>query len=603
MLLHRVPSLFFALLLPVVAPASEQPERKAFFGDLHIHTMYSLDAFMRNVRTSPDDAYAYARGATIPHPDGSMIRLSGPPLDFLAVTDHASMMGVHASFLNPDSPNYDHPDRSFFVSTYPTERSYQKGRNRLREIIGAAPAIADPAVVRDAWRRIVEAANRHNDPGAFTAFIGYEYTPSPATRHLHRNVIFRGDSAPDRPFSRLDSMDPEDLWDWLEVWRANGIDGLAIPHNMNQSDGLAFPMERWRGGPIDRAFAEKRMRNEPIVEMTQLKGTSETHPSLSPNDEWADFQIVQYYLNKVDNTEPISVFKGGYLRDALRTGLELESTAGFNPHRFGVIGSSDSHASGGSYDEAEYFSKSPNTPQSRGSAHPLELGSWNGFYTPREATHGPGGLAGVWAEENTREALFDAMRRKETFATSGPRIRVRLFASFDFPVDLADRANLFVEAYRTGVAMGGALPRQAGNGAPRFLVWAARDPRSGWLDRAQIVKGWVEAGESKERVFDVACSDGNTPEVNSHRCPPNSAEVDLTDCSVSRNKGNVSFSAVWADPTFDPDQHAFYYLRVLENPSCRWSTWDAIGVGIEPNPELQATQQDRAWSSPIWYRP
>ncbi len=592
------------LAAPGFLIAAESPDRHAYFGDLHIHTMYSLDAFMRNVRTTPDDAYRYAKGAAIPHPDGSMIRLSGPPLDFLAVSDHASMLGVHASFLNPESPNYDHPNRSLFVTPFTSERQFQERMSRFRRLREEDPSIADVAVIKDAWRRSVEAANRHNDPGTFTAFVGYEYTATPGGRHKHRNVIFRGDRGPDRPFSSLDSMNPEDLWDWLELQREEGIDGLAIPHNMNQSDGLAFPREAFNGDPIDRAFAAKRERNEPIVEISQLKGTSETHPSLSPNDEWADFQIVQYYLNKEDNTDPISIFKGGYVRDALNTGLLFDAEQGFNLYRIGVIGSSDSHLSGGSYEEAERFSKSANSPQSRGSAYDQARGSWDGFTTPREASHGPGGLAGVWAEENTRAALFDAMRRKETFATSGPRIRVRLFGGWSFQGDWLDTPDTFSLAQASGgVPMGATLPESGGQEAPQFLIWAARDPRSGWLERAQIVKGWVEDGEVREAIFDAACSDDNQVDSATHRCPDNGARVNLADCSVTKDAGDVTLTALWKDPQFVPGQHAYYYLRVLENPSCRWSTWDAIRLGIEPNPDLQATQQDRAWSSAIWYRP
>ena len=589
---------------------SSAPERSAFFGDLHIHTMYSFDAFTGNVRTTPDDAYRYAKGEPISHPAGMTLRLEGPPLDFLMVSDHAKYLGMFAALLDPSSPTYGHPETSLVLPS--KDMSLAGVIRHLQQMGPERDEVAGPAVSAYAWDKIVEAAERHNAPGHFTAFIGYEYTPTPGGRHLHRNVVFRGTEVPERPFSSDDSENPEDLWNWLDALRAKGIEALAIPHNMNQSDGLAFQETNWSGGPIDRTFADKRMRNEPIAEISQIKGTSETHPSLSPNDEWAEFQIVQYYLNRATNTNPISVFKGGYYRDALLTGLKMQDRDGFNPYQLGVIGSSDSHLSAAPYEEQTNFTGGPNTPQSRGSAYSSDQESWQDFWTPRQPTHGTGGLAGVWAEDNTRASLYDAMRRRETFATSGPRIRVRFFGSFDFPDDIAALADPTAIAYARGVAMGGemrmpaatfAAARQPAGAAPAFLLWALRDPRSTPLQRLQIVKGWVEDGESIEAVFDVACADGLTPDPATHRCPDNGARVNLTDCSVSGDKGAVELKTLWRDPDFDPAEQAFYYARVLENPSCRWSTWDAIRLGIEPNPDLAGTQQERAWSSPIWYQP
>ena len=590
-----------ASTLATAAWAVDGPERQAWFGDTHIHTAFSMDAFMAmNVRTTPDDAYEFAKGKAIPHPDGSTLQISHA-LDFLMVSDHAEYLGVHQAQLDPTSPTYGHSDADALT---PASSSLADVLDSIRRLAAVDHELLGADVIADAWRKIVAAAERHNDPGTFTTFSGYEYTLSVGGRHLHRNVVFRG-RAPERPFSARDSDDPEDLWTWLDAQREQGLEGLAIPHNMNQSDGLAFMETTWKGIPIDAAWAEKRMRNEPIAEMTQQKGTSEAHPLLSPNDEWADFQIVQYYLNRRENTDPISVFKGGYWRDALLTGLKMQDNSGFNPFQLGAIGASDSHLSGAPYEEDRHFSSGANSPVSRGSAYPNHAdpnASWEGFWTPRQATHGTGGLAGVWAEANTREALYDAMRRRETFATSGPRIRVRLFGGFDLPSGVADAPNWLEQAYAHGVPMGSMLP-DAGEGAPRFLVWAARDPHEGWLQRAQIIKGWVEDGEAHERVFDVACSDNRSPDPDTHRCPDNGAAVNLADCSVTRNTGDVELAAVWQDPAFDADQQAFYYARVLENPSCRWSTWDALRLGIPPNPDLHATHQERAWSSPIWYQP
>lgn len=576
------------------------PERRALFGGLHIHTMFSFDAFLGSVRTTPDHAYRYARGEPIPHPSGETLRLSGAPLDFLAVTDHGEYLGVHAALIDPGSATYGHPDTDLFVPSLSRQESNQRIPNLL-QAMNDSTAAAYP-VIATAWKQSVAAADRHNDPGAFTTLIGYEYTPTPGGRHLHRNVIFRSNEVPERPFTWRDSGDPSDLWAWLDAQRAAGIEAMGIPHNTNQSDGLAFMETTWEGEPIDADFAAARIRNEPVVEITQKKGTSETHPSLSPNDEWADFQIVQYYLDRANNKDPISVFKGGYLRDALKTGLEFEERLGVNPYRLGVVAASDSHVSGGSYEEDRYFSNRSNTPQARGSAYTAEQGSWEGYWTPRVATHGTGGLTGVWAESNTRASIYDAMRRRESFGTSGPRIRVRMFAGFGMADALENADDRVAAAYRHGVAMGGMLPAEA-RGAPDLLVQAMRDPLSGWLQRLQVVKGWLEAGEARERVFDVACSDGLTPDPDTHRCPDNGARVNLADCSVTRDRGATALEAVWTDPSFDPGQRAFYYARVLENPSCRWSTWDALRLGIEPNPDLPATIQERAWGSSVWYSP
>ena len=600
--------LYAGIMTYSIQVSAQTPERNAYFGDTHVHTMYSFDAFNLNVRTSPNDAYLYAKGAPIDHPAGGSLRLDGPPLDFLMVSDHAKFLGVFAAQLDPSAPFYGDPNARALVPD-PDQKEWKSIGRIIREvtqqIATGTPDFMGPKVWEYTWQRIIEAAEQHNDPGTFTTFIGYEYTPSAGSRHLHRNVIFAGSAAPKRPFSSDDSMNPEDLWDWMDALRAEGMDSIAVPHNMNQSDGLAFQTTTYDGSPIDSAYAEQRMRNEPIAEISQQKGTSETHPLLSPNDEWADFQIVQYYLNREENKDPISSFKGGYYRDALLTGLQMQDADGFNPYQLGAIGASDTHVSAAPFSDDNYYTSGPNNAVARGSAYPNYKdaeSTWENFWTPRQTTHGPGGLAGIWAEENSRASLFASMRRRETFATSGPRIRVRFFGGSQLPKDVATAKDPVALGYSLGVPMGSVLP-STGTEPPNFFLWAARDPNSGWLQRAQVVKGWIEDGEAKEAVFDVVCSDGITPDPTTHRCADNGAAVNLTDCSVSRDKGAVELKASWSDPNFDPDQQAFYYARVLENPSCRWSTWDAIRLGIEPNPDLQAAQQERAWSSPIWYQP
>jgi hypothetical protein len=458
-------------------------------------------------------------------------------------------------------------------------------------------------------------------------------------QNLHRNVIFRSSKVPAEPFTALDSQNPEDLWAWLDARRAEGIEALAIPHNSNGSNGQMFKLADWAGNPFDAGYADLRLRNEPLVEITQVKGTSETHPMNSPNDEWAGFQIFPLRIaTRIKSDVP-----GSYVRESMLHGLEMEEQSGFNPFKQGFIGSSDTHVAGGPFEESNYWSKAgamDGTPQQRGSvplsAAPADAtaagaaapnpgqpatgdlpdADGDGYADAYYNLWGSAGLAGVWAEENTRESIYDALRRKETFATSGPRIRVRFFGGFALPDGLADDADAVTKAYASGVAMGGDLPTPPAAGtaglggsgsaagqAPRFLVWAMRDPKSAALQRLQVVKGWVENGKGQERVYDVACSDGLTPDSATRRCPDNGATVDLASCKITEGKGAAELRTVWSDPEFDARQRAFYYLRVLENPTCRWSTWDAIRAGVEPRPGLAPTIQERAWSSPIWYVP
>jgi hypothetical protein len=574
-------------------------DRVAYFGDLHVHTRFSYDAFIFGTRASPDDAYRYARGEPITHPAGFTVQLTAP-LDFYAVTDHASFMGMIEAMQDPEQEVSKHPiARRLGAAKTPEER-----RAVFQEVMpyarGERRGLLDPEVVRSAWQRVVEAAGRNYDPGRFTTFIGYEYTASPGMQNLHRNVIFRGSAVPPIPFSRLDSMNPEDLWAWMDRNREGGIEALAIPHNSNGSNGQMFKLETFAGEPLDRTYAEVRMRNEPLVEITQIKGTSDTHPALSPNDEWAEFEIYPYIIA---TTRPSAV-SGSYVREAYLEGLRLQAERGWNPFHFGIIGSSDTHNAGASPSESDFSSASGQldaTPELRGSVPLGGAGPGENRYAQTSSVfNGASGLAGVWAEENTRESIYDALRRKETFATSGPRIRLRFFAGYDLTDDLLDDPSLIARAYAGGVPMGGDLPA-AGDRPPRFLIWASRDPNSSPLQRLQIVKGWVVAGETHEQIYDVACSDGLAVDPATHRCPDNGARVDLRDCSVTQNRGAAELRALWSDPEVVSGASAFYYARVLENPSCRWSTWDAIRTGVEPRTDVPATIQERAWSSPIWH--
>ncbi|HEV8332463.1 MAG TPA: DUF3604 domain-containing protein [Steroidobacteraceae bacterium] len=586
--------------------APSNPDRNAYFGDLHVHTKLSFDAYIFNVRATPDDAYRYAQGESIHHAAGYDVRLTDAPLDFLAVTDHSEYLGIIPAMSDPQHPLSKIPYAPDLFST--DRQKITAAFRRIGDSLRSGqylPELKDPATSRSAWRTLVESADRNYLPGKFTTFRGYEYTSAPNGQNLHRNVIFAGARTPDLPFTALESQNPEALWRWMDQQRAQGIELLAIPHNSNGSDGRMFERVRFDGRPMDRAYAELRTRNEPLTEITQVKGTSETHPSLSPNDEWSSFEIMETYIG---SDTKVTKFAGSYVRDALKTGLEFQQSQGFNPYRFGLIGSSDTHNAAGPYEENRYFSKVgllDGKPEQRGSVPPAGR-TWDNYEPTTSAaryqTWGAAGLTGVWAEENTRESVFAALRRKETFATSGPRMRVRFFAGYDFKDGLENRQDMVAQSYAHGVPMGSDL-LQRGMRAPRFLVWALRDPHAGWLQRVQIVKGWIQDGKAQERVFDIACADGLTPDSKDYRCGDNGATVDMRTCAMSENKGAVELRSLWTDPTFDARQRAFYYVRVLENPSCRWSTWDALRAGVEPNPKLPKTIQERAWTSPIWYVP
>lgn len=624
-----IPQLFESDLKTLSIAPDRSATRQALFGDLHIHTRYSFDAYAFGTIATPSDAYRYAKGEAIEHPTGFDMQLPAP-LDFLGVTDHAMFLGAVAaaadtstefSKLDMAQPFHglNRPDNLNVAS------NADRGQRFSTFIPNAIQGIRDGSISRDtfndiartAWQDTIAAAEAHNDPGNFTTFVAYEYTSSTDQRgNLHRNVVFRsGDRLPEIPFSRFHSQNPEGLWHWMDELRGQGIDSLAIPHNANGSNGAMFTLTDWAGKAIDSDYANLRMRNEPLVEVTQVKGTSDTHPLLSPNDEWADFEIMPFRIATTLHSEE----SGSYVRQAYQRGLAIEAETGANPYKFGLIGASDTHTAAGSFEEDNFFAKIgvlDSTPQLRGSvpfADADEAASSGISQGLRETEIGvfrsgaqqfwsASGLAGVWAEENTRDSIFDAFRRKETFATSGPRLRVRLFAGYDFADDLTSQFDWVAEAYANGVTMGGDL-RGEGDASPRFAVWAARDAMSAPLQRLQVIKGALVDGEMAETVFDVACSNGHAVDPTTHRCPDNGATVDLGDCSYSADVGAGELATTWQDPSFNPGERAFYYVRVLENPTCRWSTWDALRNDSPPRPGLPATIQERAWSSPIWYVP
>ena len=593
--------------------AGYNPNKNVYFGDLHIHTKNSFDAYIFNVRTTPDDVYRFAKGDTVRHPGGFDIKLGGEPLDFVAATDHGAYMGILPQMNNPDSPlsKLELSQTMFGTDPELIVRAFNKIGGSVRS---GEPfdEVYDRAIIDQTWQDAIAAADRHYVPGTLTTFAAYEFTAVDgrgreddgfAGGNLHRNVVFEN-AAPDRLFATLDSVNPEDLWDWMDAQRAQGRDVMAIPHNSNVSDGKMFEMKTFDGSQIDAAYSQQRLLNEPIVEMTQVKGTSETHPALSPNDEYADFEIYELLLA----SQVTSKINGSYIREALARGLALEEKTGTNPYEFGLIGSSDSHVVGGAFDEQDYWSKVgiiDATPEARGSVPPGGAKTWEGVERNENAEGwfsrwGASGYAAVWAEENTRASIFGAMRAKETYATSGTRIQLRFFGG-DLDANILENANMVEAAYGAGVPMGGKLDgaNYSGDKAPSFMAWAMRDPRGAPLDRIQIIKVTHDNGKLVEAIYDMACSDGAVIGAN-NRCPDNGASVDLSNCSPSTSQGDPELKAVWTDPDYDSAQSASYYVRVLENPTCRWSSWDALKAGVERHPDLPPTLKERAWSSPIW---
>jgi len=580
------------------------PTKNAYFGDLHVHTSWSFDAFIYNTRTTPDDAYRFAKGEAIDHYMGEKIQTKRP-LDFMAVTDHSEYMGVMMQMNDADHSFYKLPiaeqvrskDRATSLETF-TYIGTSIARN--------APfgELMDYDIRKSTWNRIVEAANEHYEPGKFTTFPGYEFTSTPSdsikqgdivttfARNLHRNVIYKGDKVSEIPYSSFDSQNPEDLWDWMDNERKRGIELIAIPHNGNMSDGLMYSSFQFNGSPMTLAYINQRMRNEPINEVVQIKGQSMSHPILNSNDEFADFELSQFTFSTT--LPPPSRPNGSYVREAYQNGLKFGKDLGANPFKFGLIGSSDGHNSAGATDEDNYFGKFV----SRDGTAERRLNTEDRFLSNRFMS--AAGLAGVWAESNTREAIYSALERKETFATSGPRILARLFAGENINVDFDDE-NWLKSAYAQGVPMGGDLEKP--ETPPDFVIWAIKDANGANLDRVQMIKTWIDdEGNPREKIFNVAWSDSREP-YGDGSLPAVGNTVDVSAATYENSVGAVELKTIWKDPEFNEKQIAMYYLRILEIPTPRWSTYDARDLGIDIPNDLSATIQERAWTSPIWYTP
>jgi hypothetical protein len=576
------------------------PLNNVYFGEQHLHSEMSPDAYAMGVRQKMEDAYRYGMGEEITlSTTGEKIR-KATPYDFVALTDHAEYLGVFPELGDPKSPLAKNP-LAKLINSPNTDDQNKAASEVIASITSGTPEgnfkeFVSSKMIRSNWKRHVDTANKYNKPGEFTTLIAFEWTSIPDSQNMHRNVFFRDNTGPDAPYSSFDSVDPEDLWTYLEVQRTAGHETFAIPHNGNVSNGLMYAPTNYRGDPIDERYAKRRALNEPLTEIVQTKGSSDTHPSLSPNDEFADFEPFPNLIG----TSIVSKVKNGYIRQALTDGLLHEQKLGTNPFKYGIVAGADVHSGYSGNEEFNWHGAhgvADDTPKRRLSPKPNASGE-SAF------TVGSAGATAVWAPENTREAIFDSMKRKETYGTSGPLIRLRFFGGWDYADGLIEDPKFVEKAYAGGVPMGGDLMEKPEKStAPVFAIWALKDPQSGNLDRVQIIKGWTKDGKTHEKIYDVALSDDRKADPKTGKVPPVGNTVDVKNATYTNDIGDSQLTAVWEDPDFDPAQHAVYYVRVLEIPTPRWSTYDAKKLGVEPPKEVAAAIQERAWSSPIWYTP
>jgi hypothetical protein len=581
--------------------AASPADRRAWFGALHVHTSISFDAFTNGTRTMPEDAFRWARGEAIEPGTHGVKNQNQTPYDFYIVSEHAEMLGAFQEMQTAGTAASRLPIAKRVLSSDPAV-ALAAFTEVLRDLNAGTldPVLLDPKIARSTWRYIAEVVDKYYEPGEFTTFIGFEWTSSPESKNLHRIVVFADTKVlPDVPFSTQDSQDPEDLWAWMDAQRARGSVLFAAGHNGNSSEGRMFEQVKFDGSPIDAGWVETRTRNEPLYELTQIKGTSETHPTLSPNDEFANFEIWDYALSA--DTQKAKAHAGGYARQALIDGLGIEARGLGNPFKFGFYGDNDTHAAAGSNEEFNHTGKFgfEMIPGVR-----LEgLPGMPAGQVQQIREFSSGGLAGVWAEENTRPSLYDAMRRRETFATSGSFIRLRMFGGFGLTQADLEAADFAARGYAKGVPMGGDLKGAPGTQAPTFLIRALKDPKSAHLDRIQVVKGWVDAaGKKHEKIFDVAWAGDRKPGRDG-KLPPVGNTVDLKTATYTNTIGAPELAVAWTDPEFEPGARAVYYVRVLEIPTPRWSTYDSVRLGLPLPKDLPHTIQERAWSSPIWYTP
>jgi len=585
---------------------------QVFFGDTHLHTSFSTDAGMMGNRLGPDDAYRFAKGEVVTSSTGVRARLLRP-LDWLVVADHAENLGLAPMIAesNPDLLKTAWGKMVHdLVKAGDTKQAYTEwvtgmtaGKNFLS---------GQESLTRSMWERVTESAEKNNEPGTFTAFIGYEWSSSPGGSNLHRNVIFRdGKARADQviPFSLFDSQNPEDLWKWMQAFEdKTGGRVLALAHNGNLSNGLMFDDVTFTGKKLTREYAETRSRWEPMYEVTQMKGDGEAHPVFSPTDEFADFET--WDKGSFGAAKDADMLPREYAREALKRGLQYEEKLGVNPFKFGMVGSTDAHTSLATTTEDNFFGKvslvEPSAKPERfeeiiTGVLPDPKGR---DYTIRAESTSASGLAAVWARENTREAIWDAMKRKEVYATTGTRLRVRVFAGWDFEKGEVDRWDFAKQGYSRGVPMGGDLKSAPAGKATTLMIRALRDPDGANIDRVQVIKGWMSSdGQTHENIYDVAVSDGRAIGADGRCKTPVGNTVNVKEASFSNSIGAPVLFAYWKDPEFDAKERAFYYVRVIEIPTPRWTTYDAKFFGVALPEGVPASIQDRAYTSPIWYTP
>lgn len=581
----------------ITADIPVNPLKEAYFGETHLHTAYSLDAYIGGARLKPDDAYRFAMGEEM-ESHGVNIKLH-VPLDFCALTDHAEYIGEMYSMMTPGAPGNDHEATTAIRNAKTYEEAmglftkYVAGNNR-----GANPKHPEfyqgQGTTVSGWKEIQAAAEKYNKPGKFTTLHAFEWSAAPGGSNLHRNIIFRSNKVTELPMSSYEIPREEALWEWLKKENEAGHLVLAIPHNSNASKGLMFNEVDSKGNPIDAAYAKTRQEYEPLIEMMQIKGNSEVVPRFWANDEFADFEnasTLEKYSGRV-------FLKKNFVRYGLEKGLDYQEKLGVNPYKYGFVGGTDNHNGlPGNVEEDNYTVGShglaDNTAESRSTR---AVDGWAEAYDIN-----PGALCGVWAPSNTRENIWDGMKAKETFATSGTRIKVRFFAGYDYANEYASYNELVNDGYQKGVPMGGDLPvAEAKN--PKFIVWATKDPNGANLDRIQVIKGWMEKGAMKEMIYNVALSDGRTINADGSVAKLD-APINLTNGNFNTTKGSVELKAVWTDPEFDPKQTAFYYVRVIELPTARWTFYDELREKVKFPANVPKSIQERAWSSPIWYTP
>jgi hypothetical protein len=584
--------------------ATPNPLKNVYFGEQHMHTRNSFDAFTAGVAQTWEQAYRFGRGEEVKLSTTGETMKRRTPYDFVAITDHSEYYGVLKDLIDPKSP----------LSKSDFAKQLAKGRNdpaaaksAVTKLIATLvnntpmPEYVTPELRMGNWQKFIATADKFNEPGKFTTLYAYEWTSIPDGANMHRNVFFK-DKPAAVPFSSFDSIYPEDLWTYLEIQRNQGVDVFAIPHNSNVSNGWLFSPNKFLGGPMDARYAKRQQANEPLFEIHQTKGNSEAHPLLSPNDEFASFER---FDNLISLGVPAQV-KHSFFRQGLVEGMKLESKLGHNPYKMGLVAGADVHSGYQGNEEWDWkgaHGAQDDTPKKRLDPTPNAAGE-PGFVVSSA------GSTGVWATENTREGIWNGMLSKETYGTTGTLIRLRFFGGWDYSQNLTQDDDFVKKAYAGGVPMGQDLPAKStgffsGGKAPTFAIWALKDPESGNLDRIQIVKGWSDPvnGYPKEKIYDVAWSDERKVDPNTGKLPPVGNTVDIKTAKYTNDIGDSQLSAVWTDPDFDPKIKAVYYVRVLEIPTPRWSTYDAVKLGVKPPAEVPATIQERAYSSPIWYTP